>query len=146
MVSSRHRNRCDHSEVDMERVSSIFRSVAGLFSGAIVSLAAFGLVLTAAWSVSGESHAIKLIGAIVASAIGMLLGGFVVAWLDKGRGLTLAAAHGLLFGGFSFAYILGIDLAALVLALLSAAVAAAGGLVFQRMVRDRRPEAGLTAG
>lgn len=124
---------------------AFLRAMSGALFSVLVTVASFGIVLSLAWTIAGDSEALKLISALLSAALAMSLGGFIVAWFAGGDDLKPSFLFGFLFGGISFGYILGLDIVILLLAVVSALMSGAGGFLFHSLLRRRRDFADVGA-
>lgn len=116
----------------MAKVVTFFRSIGIFFAGALVTLAAFGLLLGAAWRFApGGSEIYRLVSSVSLSAVSITAGGWLAARLAGGRGWRAGALFGLVFGLCSFSYLTG-DGRTLIAAPVAALFGGVGGWIADR--------------
>lgn len=121
----------------MQTERTMVRPMIAIVIGSIGTIAIFGILLSLAWFVGGDTPSSKLALSILSAAIAFCSGGFIVAWLAGSRSPAFPAVFGLALGLLSFGYILGIDLLVLPLASASAFLTGLGAWLFRRVVRAR---------
>lgn len=121
----------------MNRLSQVIGILGALVLASLTALASFGLLLAAAWAVTGESPEQKLIAALFSGAIAIALGGFTFSLAAQSEGPAGPAALGLLSGGASTLYILGADVRVIPFAATGVLFSLAGSLL-ARSIRQRR--------
>jgi hypothetical protein len=114
----------------MRPITSLFRTCSAFLLACVATLAGFGLVLSALWSIGSGGTIYKFASALVSAIMALGLGGMVMARISKPKGIPFAMLFGLLFGGSSFIYILGLEPESILLGFASGLAAGAGGLCY----------------
>ena len=127
----------------MQTVREMIRPMIAVVMGCLGTIAMFGILLSLAWFVGGDTPSSKLALSILSAAIAFCSGGFILAWLTGSQSPAFPAVFGLALGLLSFGYILGIDLLVLPMASAAAFLTGSGAWLFQRVARARMQSAHL---